>query len=225
MIDLWNTTLIVKGIEYDGLDKWHVMDKCPKLRTRPPYYYDDEGNKYYWELKCFRRTEEDGLFEYLFIFTDPDLTIPAGTVLHAARENWMKDVPDSKVIRLEYKETCSYPEIDEANNLYFRILYKMKITADISGDTMISKPVSNYIECNKEASFSVPAKRTETLFAEMLRCVSEVDCFKEDWVDAKSRKIIFYFEGGEKLECDGVFCHGDENTVNIMHAFLKEYML
>ena len=222
MIDLWNTTLTVKGIEYDGPDKCHVMEKCPRLRTSPPYFYDDEGNIYYWELRWNKRTEDDDLVEPLFVFTDPDLTIPTGTVLHSGRESWMRDVPDSKVIRLEYEKTCGFPEIDEADNLYFKIFDKMKVTADIAGDTVISKSVSNYIECNREATISVPTERTEALFVEMLRCVSEVDCFKENWVDSTSRKIIFFFEDGEKLEYNGVFCHGDENTMKIMQVFLKE---
>lgn len=62
----------------------------------------------------------------------------------------------------------------------------------------------------------------QSLFQDLLRCVSEVDCYRIQPCDDRSRLLTFCFSNGETLEYNAVFCHDDINTRELIDNFLKE---
>ena len=71
----------------------------------------------------------------------------------------------------------------------------------------------------REAYFTVPVEKAEELLKKMLRCVSEVDCYKELWCDDTGRMNSFHFVNGETLEYRGIFCYDNVHTVAIIREF------
>lgn len=223
MVDLWNMTLTVKGIEHDGSDldtTIHVMHKGPNPHFNSPYLLiDEQGNKY---RMSFWSTEKiDDLVELRIEFEDQELALPPGTVLHVPRPDWIQEIPDSRVVGLEYETISALPAL-KGEEMCPEIYDWTKVLVRESGDVAILKQASKFNKHQKDAVFSVPQDRVRKLFEEMLRCVSKVDCYRAVWCDDTSRTITFQFENGEELKYNGSFIHNDVHTDSIMRSFVEK---
>lgn len=223
MVDLWNMTLTVKGIEHDGNDldtTVHVMHKGPDPHISSPYLLiDEQGNTYHM---AFWSTEKiDDLVELRIEFENQELALPLGTVLHVPRPDWIQEIPDSKVVGLEY-ETISALPVFKGEEMCPEIYDWTKVLVRESGDIVLLKQPSKFNKHQRDAVFSVPQDRARKLLEEMLRCVSEVDCYRAVWCDDTSRTITFHFENGKELKYKGSFIHDDIYTDRIMSRFMEE---
>lgn len=114
-------------------------------------------------------------------------------------------------------------EINENDEMYFDTCDHCRMEMEQCGKVTIWNLPSIFMKGTQKAVFTVSEKRMQTLFQDLLRCVSEVDCYRIQPCDDRSCHLTFCFSNGETLEYNAVFCHDDINTSALIDNFLKEY--
>lgn len=231
MIDRQNAVLKVKEIIHDECNPeivYHVMEKTPDYHFHCPSFIGEDGKEYTWEF--YQRGEKDskGLIEYRIEFDDKSLRFPAGTIFHLGPESWRQEIPKCVLESIKYYSVCSPPEFDDNGNLVFKKYNEVGITISISGEVILL----NYKERSSDECFEekdrlqVKPERVMALFKDLLRCFSEVDCYRENWSDDTARVFTFAFRNGEIQHYSGVFYYDEYekeiNSEDIIRTFIEE---
>ena len=224
MTDYWNATLTVKEVVYeddDPISTWHVMEPVERRRVWPRFTTEEgtEVDVYLIESN----QAENGLIEYRVAFKDENVILPPGTVLYPCREEWMKKIPEGEVTRVIYETRTVSVEFDENDEMYFATCDHSRMEMKQCGKVTVWNLPSIFMKGTQKAVFTVSEKRMQTLFQDLLRCFSEVDCYRILPADDRGRLLTFYFSNSETLEYDMVYCHDDINTSALIDNFLKEY--
>lgn len=219
VIDLQHGQLIVKCIEFDGKNndiKCHVMEESLDLRLSCSFLIDEDGREYAMDTFSKRKLTDgkEGYIQYCIEFTDQELELQPGTILTRGYEAWRKTIPNSDVAKLEYSST-------HYEFMTGKIIDGIEISIEASGMVAISKPKSKLLRSTRSAVVKIETDEAKSLLSDMLRCVSEVDCYPINYYDDTSRLIIFYFEDGSTLNFGGVFAHEDVNTLDIINDFIN----
>ena len=213
--------LIVNSIEYNGDDKMHVMEETENLHLDTCEFIDEKSGTQYTSIYGTHKYN-NGRITYKVAFEDQSLELRPGTVLLVEVQKWRKDIPNSDVVELEYElNEVSMPEPDERGDLYQEIEDGYKLVANVSGEVTLSFPQTIERKNEKIIYKNADPDMVKILFKDMLRCVSEDDCYYGGWCDDKSRGIVFRFKDGTHLEYGSVYCHGDTDTQKIIDIFLK----
>ena len=231
MIDRQNAVLKVKEIVHDECNPeivYHVMEKTPDLHFHCHSFIGDDGKEYTWEF--YQRGEKDskGLIEYRIEFEEKSFRFPAGTVFHLGPESWRQEIPKSGLESIRYYSVCSPPEFDDSGNLAFKKYNEVGAAISISGEVILSySPKCSSDECFKEEErMQVKPERVKVLFKDLLRCFSEVDCYRENWSDDTERVFTFVFCNGETRQYSGVFYYDENekviNSEDIIRTFIAE---
>ena len=224
MTDYWNATLTVKGVVYeddDPISTWHVMEPVERRRVWPRFTTEEgtEVDVYLIESDQV----ENGLIEYRVAFKDENVILPPGTVLYPCRQEWMKKLPEEDITRFVFETRAVSIEFDEYDDIYCDTCDHYRIEMEQCGKVTVWNLPSKFMKGTQKTVFTVPEKRMQTLFKDLLRCVSGVDCYRILPADDRGRQLTFYVSNGESLEYDMVYCHDDVNTSALIDNFLKEY--
>lgn len=220
-MDLRNATLTVSEVILEDYgEKRHVMDVSDDLHINCRILLDDNGVEYPFE-EWSTQYKDDNKVQYGIVFIDQSIELEPGTVLKLGPQLWRQDIPDSKVIKLDYHSQTAVPTFGKGDEFYLEVVGGIEVTASANGEVTLKTPQTDNQKNARIAYTRTDPQVIQKLFQDMLRCVSGDDCYQEQWYDDTGRSFTFYFEDGTKLEYSTVFNYGEVNTVNVINQFLK----
>lgn len=220
-MDLRHATLTVSEIvrEEDGSIE-HVMAVSDDLHLNCKTLVLENGVEYPFVERSTQYKDDDKV-QYSIVFEDQSIELEPGTVLTLGRQEWRQDIPNSKIIRLDYYSQTAIPQFGKNDEFYLEVVGGVEVSASATGAVTLTIPQTAKQKNARRAYTKMDPQVINKLFEDMIRCVSEDDCYQEQWYDDTGRSFTFYFEDGTELKYDAVFNYGEVNTDDIIYEFLK----
>lgn len=226
-IDYDSVELTINRIENNNQIISYVMDPAPDLHMGCPIFFDDEGMEYQPDLVSRTRLPGNDplrMVEYAIeFFADNDPGFSIGKKLRRKRPLWKLNLPDSRLISVDY---CV--QINEFLSKEFIERVYFSVTENGYIIVKKEKPKSNHLL--QKNTWKIDRSSARKLLDDLLRCVSEVDCYQNDYYDDTARKLIYHFENGQQVEYTGVFAFGQlpddyVDTTQLIEKFMRLYCI
>lgn len=229
--DISRIPLTIKSILIDDdHEKWYVVENNIDLhhdfRFHKITLFDEEEE---YEVKYVNINNKEDIIEYQFKFReDPDFK--EGTVLNYKRPSWVQEIPDSSLKEIEYS-TKQYVVDYTTTDVNFDLGEELTLRVDDKGLVTLKRNHSNNA---RVAQFNVGNERGSKLLADLLRCVSGIDCYEielnelssydydDDTHKEETKMIRYYFEDGIRLDYEGVYGYNRVNTESMIKEFIEE---